>query len=85
MRRFESDPRLQPESSISDAVVLIHHSPKGQGDRMTLETALRGSGDVGAFLASCWGTKLQDPDRPFESASFLSTSKCAILNPKTLR
>jgi len=42
---------------------------------MTLETALRGSGDVGAFLASCWGTKLQDPDRPYESASFLSNLK----------
>lgn len=59
----------------AEAVVLLHHSPKDMGDSMTLENAMRGSGDMGAFLASCWGTRLQDPDRPYESASFLSNLK----------
>jgi AAA domain/Primase C terminal 1 (PriCT-1) len=59
----------------TEAVVLLHHSPKDMGDTMTLETAMRGSGDMGAFLASCWGTRLQDPTKPYESASFLSNLK----------
>ena len=54
---------------------MLHHSPKSQGNGMTLESAMRGSGDLGAFLACCWGTKLQDPSRPYESASFLSNLK----------
>jgi hypothetical protein len=59
----------------AESVVLLHHSPKSQGDGMTLENALRGSGDLAAFLACCWGTKLQDPDNPYQSASFLSNLK----------
>jgi hypothetical protein len=59
----------------AEAVVLLHHSPKGSGDTMTLENAMRGSGDMGAFLACCWGTKLQDPTKPYASASFLSNLK----------
>ncbi len=44
----------------AEAVLLLHHSPKDSGDTMTLENAMRGSGDMGAFLACCWGTRLQD-------------------------
>ncbi len=34
-----------------------HHSPKsfGKDTFMTLENVLRGSGDIGAMLATCWG------------------------------
>jgi len=34
-----------------------HHSPKsfGKDNFMTLENVLRGSGDIGAMLATCWG------------------------------
>jgi hypothetical protein len=34
-----------------------HHSPKsfGKDNFMTLENVLRGSGDIGAMLCSCWG------------------------------
>jgi hypothetical protein len=34
-----------------------HHSPKsfGKDTYMTLENVLRGSGDIGAMLATCWG------------------------------
>jgi hypothetical protein len=59
----------------AESVVMLHHSPKDAGDLMTLENAMRGSGDMGAFLACCWGTRLQDPAHPYESASFLSNLK----------
>jgi hypothetical protein len=59
----------------AESVVLIHHSPKDMGDHMTLESAMRGSGDMGAFLACCWGTRLQDPSHPYESASYLENLK----------
>jgi len=59
----------------AESVVMLHHSPKDAGDTMTLENAMRGSGDMGAFLACCWGTRLQDPSKPYESASFLSNLK----------
>ncbi|HWO28974.1 MAG TPA: hypothetical protein VNO32_09260 [Candidatus Acidoferrum sp.] len=54
---------------------MLHHSPKEAGDVMTLENAMRGSGDLGAFLACCWGTRLQDPQHPYESASYLENLK----------
>lgn len=59
----------------AESVVMLHHSPKESGEFMTLENAMRGSGDMGAFLACCWGTRLQDPTKPYESASFLSNLK----------
>jgi hypothetical protein len=59
----------------AESVVMLHHSPKDAGDLMTLENAMRGSGDLGAFLACCWGTRLQDPSKPYESASFMSNLK----------
>ncbi|HVJ07422.1 MAG TPA: bifunctional DNA primase/polymerase [Acidisarcina sp.] len=59
----------------AESVVMLHHSPKDSGDSMTLENAMRGSGDMGAFLACCWGTRLQDPTHPYESASFMSNLK----------
>ncbi|HEX6502147.1 MAG TPA: bifunctional DNA primase/polymerase [Terriglobales bacterium] len=60
-----------------EAVLVLYHSPKSQGnaDMMTLENALRGSGDLGAALACCWGTRLQDITRPYESASYMSNLK----------
>jgi hypothetical protein len=59
----------------AESVVMLHHSPKDAGDSMTLESAMRGSGDMGAFLACCWGTRLQDPAEPYKSTSFLSNLK----------
>jgi RecA-family ATPase len=59
----------------AESVVLIHHSPKDMGDRMTLESAMRGSGDMGAFLACCYGTRLQDPTHPYESLSYVENLK----------
>lgn len=59
----------------AEAVIMLHHSPKDMGDVMTLESAMRGSGDMGALLACCWGTRLQDPQHPYESASYLENLK----------
>jgi hypothetical protein len=41
-----------------------HHSPKsfGKDTYMTLENVLRGSGDIGAMLATCWGLSQVDAD-----------------------
>ncbi len=59
----------------AESVVMLHHSPKEGGDIMTLENIMRGSGDLGAFLACCWGTRLQDPQHPYESKSYLENLK----------
>lgn len=59
----------------AEAIVILHHSPKDMGDTMTLENAMRGSGDMGAFLACCWGTRLQDPQNPYKSRSYLENLK----------
>jgi Bifunctional DNA primase/polymerase, N-terminal/AAA domain len=59
----------------AESVVMLHHSPKEGGDVMTLENIMRGSGDLGAFLACCWGTRLQDPQHPYESRSYLENLK----------
>ncbi|MGH9497792.1 MAG: AAA family ATPase [Terriglobales bacterium] len=59
----------------AEAVIMLHHSPKDSGDFMSLENAMRGSGDLGALLCCCWGTKLQDPAEPYKSPSFMSNLK----------
>lgn len=44
-------------------IVGAHHSPKafGKENYMALENVLRGSGDIGAMLATCWGLSQLDP------------------------
>jgi hypothetical protein len=46
----------------SRAPVAAHHSPKAfeQGNRMTKEAILRGTGDIGAMFAVGWGVKQLD-------------------------
>jgi hypothetical protein len=41
-----------------------HHSPKGftREEYMSLENVLRGSGELGAMLATCWGVKQIDEE-----------------------
>ncbi len=41
-----------------------HHSPKGSSRDpfMTLENVLRGSGDIGAMLCTCWGVRQIDAE-----------------------
>jgi AAA domain len=59
------------------SVVVLFHSLKGASNasELTLENAMRGSGDLGAFVSCCWATRLQDPDEPWESESYLKNVK----------
>jgi hypothetical protein len=59
------------------AVLLLHHSRKGtkESSELTLENAMRGSGELGAFVASCWATRLQDPSDSHNCRSYLSNVK----------
>jgi hypothetical protein len=45
-------------------VVGAHHAPKGFENResITLDNALRGSGDIGAMLATCWAVRQTDAE-----------------------
>ena len=42
-----------------------HHSPKSfeTAQSMTLENILRGSGDLGAMISTCWGIRQIDATR----------------------
>ena len=59
------------------SVLVLFHSPKGtkESSELTLENVMRGSGELGAFVSSCWSTGLQTPDQPWESASYLKNVK----------
>lgn len=60
------------------SVVVLFHSPKGtkEASELTLENAMRGSGDLGAFVSSCWATRLQDPDNDeWKSPSYMKNVK----------
>ena len=76
MKVFAEDCFRLMKAGAASALVLFH-SPKGTKDasELTLENAMRGSGDLGAFVSSCWATRLQDPDAPWESASYLKNVK----------
>jgi hypothetical protein len=59
------------------SILVLFHSGKGTKEttELTLENAMRGSGELGAFISSCWATRLQNPDEPYQSASFLTNVK----------
>jgi Bifunctional DNA primase/polymerase, N-terminal/AAA domain/Primase C terminal 1 (PriCT-1) len=56
-------------------VLLLHHSVKGASSSLTLDSAMRGSTELAAFVTSCWATKLLDPDDPYKSPSLLVNVK----------
>lgn len=85
MRMFAEDIfRLMRDGAIS--VLLLHHSAKGtkESGELTLENAMRGSGELGAFIACCWATRLQRPDEPYRSASYLRNVKQRDFESKPL-
>ncbi|MGA9042310.1 MAG: AAA family ATPase [Terriglobales bacterium] len=59
------------------AIVLLHHSAKAakEAPELSLENSMRGSGELGAFVTCCWATKLQDPENPYKSPSYLKNVK----------
>ena len=76
MKRFAAE-IFRIMKSGAAAVMLLHHSAKGtkESSELTLENAMRGSGELGAFLSSCWATRLQNPESPYDSASYLTNVK----------
>ncbi len=56
-------------------VVLLHHSIKGAAGGLTLDSAMRGSTELAAFVTCCWATRLQNPDEPYTSPSLLVNVK----------
>jgi bifunctional DNA primase/polymerase-like protein/AAA domain-containing protein/primase-like protein len=56
-------------------VILLHHSIKGASQALTLDSAMRGSTELAAFVTCCWATRLADPDNPYQSPSLLVNVK----------
>src|SRR5580700_8794548 len=56
-------------------VLLLPHSIKGASQALTLDSAMRGSTELAAFVTCCWATRLQNPDDPYNSPSLLVNVK----------
>ena len=57
-------------------ILLLHHSIKGTANvPLTLDSAMRGSTELAAFVTCCWATRLQDPNDPYNSPSLLVNVK----------
>jgi hypothetical protein len=57
-------------------ILLLHHSIKGSNNgSLTLDSAMRGSTELAAFVTSCWATRLLDTDEPYQSPSRLANVK----------
>jgi putative DNA primase/helicase len=56
-------------------VVLLHHSTKGASNALTLDSAMRGSTEIAAFVTCCWATRLLDPNDPYNSPSLIVNVK----------
>jgi hypothetical protein len=59
------------------SVIGAFHMPKGakKNDYFDLETCVRGSGDLGALLSACWGTRLQDEKDVYHCPSYMECVK----------
>jgi hypothetical protein len=62
---------------VGATVLLLHHSVKGTGNSiaLTLDSAMRGSTELAAFVTSCWATRLLNTDEPYQSPSLLVNVK----------
>lgn len=68
---------LQRLQGPRGAIIILYHSPKTTKDafELTLENCLRGSGELGASLTDCWGTRMQEPEKGWDSLNFISHVK----------
>ena len=76
MRAFSDELfRLMRDGAL--AVLVLYHSAKGtkESAELSLENAMRGSGELGAAVSACWATRLQDQSDPYHSASYLVNVK----------
>lgn len=64
---------VQRRQGQDGAIVILYHSPKATKDasELTLENCMRGSGELGAAITDAHGTRLQNPDDPYNSPSFI--------------
>jgi hypothetical protein len=69
------------------AVIPLHHSQKGTKEtpELTLENVMRGSGELGASMTNVWATRLQDPNEPYKSPSYLKNVKPRDYDPKPIQ
>lgn len=67
----------QRKQGPTGAIVVLYHSPKTTKEafELTLENCLRGSGELGAAVTDAHGTRLQDPEKGWDSDSFISHVK----------
>jgi hypothetical protein len=58
-------------------VIFLCHSPKSMtnSSELTLENSMRGSGELSAFLFSCWATRMQNPEDAFGTPNLLKQVK----------
>jgi hypothetical protein len=72
---------------LGATVLLLHHSVKGTGNSiaLTLDSAMRGSTELAAFVTCCWATRLLDTDEPYKSASLLVNVKQRDFESKPLQ
>lgn len=59
------------------SVLMLHHSKKGTSEatELTLDNVMRGSGELGAFVACVWATRLQDSKDEYKTPSYLENVK----------
>ena len=64
---------LQRRQGLDGAILVLYHSPKATKDasELTLENCMRGSGELGAAITDAHGTRLQDPNDEYGSASYI--------------
>jgi hypothetical protein len=70
------------------AVIILHHSQKSsaKAEELTLENSMRGSGELGAFLTSCWATRQDnDPDLDYYGPSLLKNVKQRDFTAKSFK
>jgi len=63
-QRLFADTLFALQKAGARTITGAHHSPKSfsKDSFMTLENVLRGSGDIGAMAATCWGLSQIDPE-----------------------
>ncbi len=69
----------------AECVVFLCHSSKAMvsSGELTLENSMRGSGELSAFLFSCWATRMQDPEDAYDTPNLLKQVKSRDFESKS--
>jgi len=68
MARF-SDELFRLRKQGATVWVLFHSSKASVSQELSLQNAVRGSSEIAAMLSMCWATRLNEPEKRFESTS----------------